>query len=104
MNNNFDLSDKSAPNVPDYENNLAFPPKMTWDTFVDYVLKNFIAEERFDAVVIKNIIACTMAGDILINCRAGILLIAENRSFEQMQAVLINLFSGSELCLANKNY
>lgn len=77
-------------NAPDYEDNLAFEPKMTWENLCEYA-KNKGCDIRGDFIRSKGI-AFISNNKML---ASGVL--TENISFERMKAIIENMYgSGTE--------
>lgn len=81
-------------NAPDYENDLAFEPAMTWDQLVewvknsDLVCKCIITMQSKDGFMLNNIFFNSI-GNVLTGERY---FIADNRTPAQMQAIIKALF------------
>jgi len=79
--------------MPDYENDLAFKPAMTWNELCEYAKSKYKAEKGFfeswfDIECGECVISFYNRGDV---CVYGSLL-AENRTYEQMKNIIDNLY------------
>lgn len=76
-------------NTPDYNDNLAFKPELTWEELCEWAKeKKYQADFKLDAIVLRNVVALTMAGDVLINAKTCLVQIADNRTPEQMKTII----------------
>ena len=81
-------------NAPDYNDNLAFEPRMTWEQLIewmknsDLVLKCNITMKSKDWFMLNNIFFNSI-GNVLTNERY---FIADNRTPAQMQTIIKTLF------------
>lgn len=78
-------------NAPDYKDDLAFEPEMTWEEFKNWC-KNFdiLIKETF---VYYNGLYFYDDGDIVV--RVGDyegILVSKNRTYKQMQEIIKNLY------------
>ena len=81
-------------NKPDYENNLYFEPKMTWDDFVNFCNDNKIGSlvdsDMFGEFVIVNKLKFYKSGNIRLDNVVG--SITRNRTFEQYKEISKNIY------------
>lgn len=72
-----------------YDECLAFEPELTWEEFCEWAKeKKYQADFKLDAIVLRNVVALTMAGDVLINAKTCLVQIADNRTPEQMKTII----------------
>ena len=81
-------------NAPDYENNLYFEPRMTWDDFIKYCHNNkiegLIDHDIFGEFLIIDKFKFYKSGNVRLNNIIG--TIAKNRTFEQYKEIIHNLY------------
>lgn len=81
-------------NEPDYENNLFFEPKMTWDDFINYcnnkAIEGLIDHDIFGEFLKIGKMRFYKSGTIKISTMIGI--VSKNRTIEQYKAIIDNLY------------
>lgn len=81
-------------NEPDYENNLFFQPKMTWNDFVDFCndskIGSLVDSDMFGEFVIVNKLKFYKSGNIRLDNIVG--SITRNRTFEQYKEIIKNIY------------
>ena len=81
-------------NEPDYENNLFFQPKMTWNDFVNFCndskIGSLVDSDMFGEFVIVNKLKFYKSGNIRLDNVVG--SITRNRTFEQYKEIIKNIY------------
>ena len=81
-------------NAPDYENDLYFEPRMTWDDFINFCndskIGSLVDNDMFGEFVIINKLKFYKSGNIRLDNIVG--SITRNRTFEQYKEIIKNIY------------
>lgn len=80
--------DLTPPNIPDYGNNLAFKPAMTWEELCEWARKRNMYVLKF-TIFHKGMY---FGDDGKIGLENSNIIFAENRTYEQMKNIIDNLY------------